>query len=245
MTTTSDMSSCEKYQQELGADPHYAVDPEHLAGCMACRAFQEDMQVLDAELLRALSVRVPALTLPELPDLPNLDTGTVSRLPRRGLGRPAWLAIAASVAVAVALGLILTGNESPSPTLAEQIVSHFENEQFAMRVTDQAVSDDRMARIIPANLATMDKGIGLVSYAQSCVINGKPVPHLVVQGEHGPVTILLLPGEKVDAPQKLKSGAFSGALFPVGNGSIAIVGPAGEDLQQMQQRVTSSVNWRT
>ena len=35
-------------------------------------------------------------------------------------------------------------------------------------------------------------GLGLFSYAMSCFVRGEWVPHLVVQGEHGPVMLLLL-----------------------------------------------------
>ena len=43
---------------------------------------------------------------------------------------------------------------------------------------------------------------GMVSYAQSCRFRGENVPHLVVQTDAGPVTVMVLRNEKVTAPVK-------------------------------------------
>jgi hypothetical protein len=129
--------------------------------------------------------------------------------------------------------------------LAEQIVTHLEHEKFSLKVTDVAVSDDRLARIVPANVAMLDRNTGLVSYAQSCIINGHTVPHLVFQGEHGPVTILLMPDEQIAGPERIQSEFFNGVILPVGKGSIAIVGEDDEDLLQMEEMIKHSVTWET
>ena len=49
-----------------------------------------------------------------------------------------------------------------------------------------------------ANGGTMSNNVGLVSYAQTCIINGRSIPHLVIQGKDGPVTLLLMPEEMGD-----------------------------------------------
>jgi hypothetical protein len=91
------------------------------------------------------------------------------------------------------------------------------------------------------DLARLD----VVSYARSCLVNGRWVPHLVVQGETGPVMVLLLAREPLAQPQPLDLPAenLRGAIVPVGGGSIAILGQDGETLEAMQQALAEAVEW--
>ena len=68
-----------------------------------------------------------------------------------------------------------------------------------MRVIHTPVADSRLQNTVPATMAVFDREESLITYARTCVINGKKVPHLTVQGEQGPVMILLMPDEKVTA----------------------------------------------
>jgi hypothetical protein len=67
----------------------------------------------------------------------------------------------------------------------------------------------------------------------------------VIQGEHGPITILLMPDEKIAESQTLQGVSVRGVILPVGNGSIAIIGAREEQLDRVQQNVLDSVKWST
>jgi hypothetical protein len=92
----------------------------------------------------------------------------------------------------------------------------------------------------------MDQDIGLVTYAMSCVINGRTVPHLVIQGNKGPVTLILLPEETIDASVPLTGENVHGVLLPVGNGSIAVIGQREDQLDEIGdigRKLAESVEW--
>jgi hypothetical protein len=91
----------------------------------------------------------------------------------------------------------------------------------------------------------MNAGAGLITYARSCVINGHTVPHLVIQGETGPVTVLLLPDEMIDAAIQLEGVGIRGVILPVGSGSIAIIGERDEPLEKMEKLIVDSMHWTT
>jgi hypothetical protein len=236
------MNTCDEYREAVGADPSFDGGAGHLSTCEACQAFRAEMQDLDQLIGRAMRLSVPELALP---DLAEIDTSNVAVMPRRRFGAPAWLALAATVTLAAFLGFRMFGNDLSAVPLAEQIVAHIEHEPYAVRVTDEAVSDRRLARVVPASVATMDHSAGLITYAQSCLINGHEVPHLVIQGERGPITILLMPEEAVAGAQSIVSERLNGVILPVGRGSIAIIGEEGENLQKIEEQVLSSVTWST
>ena len=240
---------CSACREEIAANPASPRIAEHVALCEGCRAWRDELQAFDADLARALAVRVPQLELPKLPELPELRDADVTPLvvpPRRRVPAFAWLAAAASVAVAVALGLRLQGGSDALATpLGDQILAHISHESFSLVVSDRAVGGERLSRILPATMATLGPDAPLVSYAQTCEINGHPVPHLVMQGAHGPVTILLMPEEKVDAPLEFGDGALRGVVLPVGDGSIAIVGEDPDDIRQIEETMKNSVTWST
>ena len=52
-----------------------------------------------------------------------------------------------------------------------------------------------------------------------------------------------MPDEKIDGPQSLAGQNINGVILPVGSGSIAIIGEAGEPLERIEHDVVSSVTW--
>jgi hypothetical protein len=69
------------------------------------------------------------------------------------------------------------------------------------------------------------------------------VPHLVIQGEHGPVTILLMPDEYIAEAVSIDGENIKGVILPIGKGSIAIIGDSEERLDKIQEKVVDSVAW--
>jgi hypothetical protein len=236
------MMNCEEYREAIAADPSFDGGAGHLSECASCQAYRSEMLALEQMISRALTLDVPELNVPELP---AIETENVVTLPTRKLSSPVWLAIAATVVLAAFVGFRMTGSGVEYPTLADELLAHIDHERNSLVVTDVAVSDARLESVVTADIARLDHSAGLITYAQSCVINGHTVPHLVIQGEHGPVTILLMPDEMVSAPQTIMGESVNGVILPVGNGSIAIIGEREESLDRIKEKVLNSVTWST
>lgn len=242
--------NCEQYRAAIAADPSYEDSSGHLCGCAACEAYRAEILELERLIGRALALDVPELAMPELiaeesPGSSRSMSDNVTELPKRNWASPAWLAMAASVVVAALLGIRLLSSGVEYESLADEILAHLDHEPYALQVTDVPVSDARLASVVPANVAQMDHSAGLITYARSCVINGHEVPHLVIQGERGPVTILLMPEETIAEPQQLEGENINGVILPVGSGSVAIIGESDESLEKIQQQVLKSATWTT
>ena len=237
------MMNCEEYRQAIAADPSFDGGAGHLSGCAACQEYREEILLLDQRIGQALEIDVPKLSMPELADV---EADNVVALGRRNrLTAPKWLAVAATVAIAAVLGVRMLAPDAQYDSLAEEVIAHLDHEPYALQVTDVAVSDRRLRSVVPAEVAQFDPSSSLISYAQSCIINGRTVPHLVIQGAQGPVTVLLMPEEQVGEAIALRGENINGVILPVGNGSIAIIGEADERIEEIQERVTQSVTWTT
>ena len=235
--------NCEDYRQAIAADPSFDGGAGHLSGCAACQEFREEMLSLDQRIGQALEIDVPGLVMPELDDIEADNVVAIGR--RKRLTAPGWVAVAATVAVAAILGVRMFTPGVHYDSLADEVLAHLDHEPQALQVTDTAVSDRRLRSVVPADVAEFDRSSSLISYAQSCIINGRTVPHLVIQGAEGPVTVLLMPEEQVDEVIALHGENVNGVILPVGNGSIAIIGEVDERIEEIQERVTKSVTWTT
>jgi hypothetical protein len=224
--------NCEEYRQAIGADPSFDGGAVHLSECASCQAYRKEMLQLDKAINAALSIDVPELNMPELPDL---DTSNIVPLSSRRWAPPTLLAMAATVLLAAFVGLRMFGSAGDYDTLGEELLAHLDHEPYALRVTNVPVPDDRLTSVVPADMAQLDHSAGLITYAQTCRINGRDVP----------VTVLLMPHEKVDGPQSVAGESVNGVILPVGDGSIAIFGERDEPLDRIEREVLESVTWST
>jgi hypothetical protein len=207
------------------------------------------MQALDLTIARALAVEVPELVMPEFGDIAfdDISRGNVVTMqPRRRVAMKTWFSVAATVALAVFIGGrfgVERGQQFDS--LADEVLAHVTHEPAALQVTEKRVSDDKLRQVVPANIAAMDRSTGLITFAETCPIRGHEVPHLVMQGQHGPITVMLLPNEKISEAITLNDENSHGVILPVGDGSIAIIGSREEKLEDVQKHLLQSVTWET
>jgi hypothetical protein len=239
-TGDSKEMNCEEFKQAVAADPSFD-GATHVRDCVDCAAYQADMRAFDQKIIKALELQAPPL---RMPDLPEIDSANVVTLPGRKVITP-WLAVAATVVIAAVVGIRMLGSDLQADSLRDQIIAHLDHEPNSLRVTSTPISDARLNAVVSSEVGEMDRSAGLITYAKSCSINGKSVPHLVIQGEFGPITILLMPDEYVAEASSISGESVSGVILPVGKGSIAIIGDTAERMDEIQKRVVDSVTWGT
>jgi len=225
---------CLEFRRLAGADPQHpeAAVLEHAAGCPRCAGYLRQTQELDRHIHAALSVPVP-------PSVAGRATGAA---PVPGLDRRRWYALAASIVAGVMVGTLLWVG-GPRNSLAQDVLAHMDHEPEALVVTTTPADDAVLGRVLERGGIRLRPEVGTVSYANSCRFRGRTVPHLVVQTDGGPVTVMVLRKERLDAPVRFAEQGFSGTIVPAGPGSIAVIGTGDADLEQITERVLAAVDW--
>ena len=155
--------------------------------------------------------------------------------------RPRWASLVGSVLAGALVGAWLwSGGQGNS--LTDDVLSHIEDENAAVAASGPTPAEG-VSRVLEQGGIRLRPGAGEVVYARTCRFRGRSVPHLVLQSEGGPVTVLVLREEPVDAPMSFTGGGFSGRIEPAGPGSIAVVAAAGTDLERIAARVRAAVDW--
>jgi hypothetical protein len=201
--------TCRHARVAIGGDPH-ELSPElseHLATCAACTRFRAETLALDGRLRAAL-------------ELPLADFRKTQAAPVRRF------ALAASVVLAVLIG----GGAwlfRPQSALASDLVEHVEHEPGSWQ-GQEPVSPEDLAAVLAKAGVRYDPRFP-VTYASPCPFRGHIVPHLVVQTDRGPLTIMVLAHEKSEAVGTFTEGEYRGIVLPAGAGSIAVVAHKGQD----------------
>ena len=245
--------NCEEYREAIAGDPteFFPGGAEHSSGCEECSSYRQELRALDECIARALAIDVPALRMPELPAIDAADNvvgigPAPARTSSRIMSLPIWAGLAAAGAV---VALLITGGpdgDTDTQQLVREIIAHMDHEESSRQVTSVPVSDRTLDAVVDPEVRAMDPDIGLITYAMSCVINGHTVPHLVVQGKQGPITLILLPDEEVGEATPLSGDNVHGVLLPVGSGSIAVIGEREEQLGEIDEvgrRLSETTEW--
>jgi len=226
---------CLEFRRLAGSDPQHpdAAVLEHAAGCPRCAGYLRQTLELDRHILAALSVPVPLVA-----GRAKSAAASVS-----GLDRRRWYALAASIVAGVLVGSLLWVG-GPRNSLAQDVLAHMDHEPEAFVVTTTPADDAVLGRVLERGGIRLRPEVGTVSYANSCRFRGRTVPHLVVQTDGGPVTVMVLRNEPLDAPVRFAEDRFTGTIVPAGPGSIAVIGGSDAELEQITERVLAAVDWR-
>lgn len=245
--------NCEDFRIQIDAEPAAAFDGRdaHLAECSACERYAAEASSFENLVIAAMNVSVPEFDSPAaVPEVSNVVELKSARAPAPTGGSfsgRVWMSLAASLALAVFVAYRFVDTAPPdssllaSEVLATQVLGHLVHEPYAIKKTSQAVPYAAVENVVRPVDAEVSEQIGLISYAQNCVINGESVPHLVVQGKYGPVTIMIMPNESVSEVVPLENDQFHGAIVPAGEGSIAIIGRKGESIDDIRSKIGESI----
>lgn len=228
---------CLEFRHAAGGDPRHLAPAAvaHRDACPACAEFLRQTLALDERILAALKVAVPQ-------DAKSAIASKVVAFPL--LDRRRWMALAASIAGGVMIGTLLWVS-APKASLAEDVVRHMAHEPGVMLPTAEPADAATLGHVLDRGGIRLDPDAGLVSYAESCRFRGHKVPHLVVQTDTGPVTVMVLRHEQVAAPEPFVEGGYTGTLLPAGPGTIAVLGhEPREVIDQVADRVAAAVEWK-
>jgi hypothetical protein len=206
----SSVIDCKHARLQIGGEPQALSGDvaQHIATCTACSKFRDETLAMEGRLRSALE-----LPLHHFRDSPRKVA------PRR-------FALAASIVLALLVGggvWLLR----PQPALAAEIVEHVRHEPGSWG-TREPVPPGTLAAVLAK--AGVRYNLRLpVTYASPCLFRGHIVPHLVVQTDRGPVTVMVLSHEHVKAQVEFIEGEYHGVVYPAGSGSIAVLAPKGQE----------------
>jgi hypothetical protein len=225
---------CRHARLYIGGDPG-ALPRDvlaHVETCSECRRFRDETVMLDGRLRAALELPLNRFAAREAP----------AAAPIRETAPPRRFALAASIALA----LLLAGGAwvfRPQTAIADEIVKHVAHEASSWDLV-APVSATAVAEILRSAGVELDSGVP-VTYASSCPFRGRRVPHLVVQTREGPMTVMLLTGEKISQRREFSEEGYRGVLLPSGENSIALLARgtgAAPDL--VAGELVSAIRWR-
>jgi len=237
--------NCLEFRRHVGAEPSstLAAVAAHREECPACAGFQGEMQALDRLLGKAMRIDVVAGT--RVATAPAV--AAAGRVPgpsraRQGAVRPRrWLAMAASLVAGVLVATTLWLSY-PGPTLAAEVIGHVASDPAAL-VAGQPLPEQAVTEVLEPSRVRLRPDMGTVTFAMRCEFEGHVVPHLVVQTDRGPVTVLLLLHRSVGAATRIEEAGYSAVVLPAPRGSIAIVGREAAGIDAIAQQVFDSVDW--
>lgn len=202
---------CEEFRVAIGAEP-MALRTDitaHAATCAECADYRRRLQALNRAMVAALHTQAN-------------ESPRALRL-RSRVHRPVW-GIAASLVLSIAIGAAIWMSSTRS-SFADDVVAHAQQETGSLVHTLDVVPEAELAELLEREGLRLQPGVMRISYAQPCRFHGSFAPHLVVQTDHGPVTVLILPHEHSrTAIERIHTSGFDGVIVPAARGVLVAVG---------------------
>jgi anti-sigma factor RsiW len=215
---------CEKVRPRLDAyldgevaEAEQALFHQHVAGCAECGPEVAALERLRDGIRQAAPVyRAPKALRRQLRS--TLRREAAASAPT-ALRAPGWLAYAASILIAVAVGsggtVLLTG-ERQNDTIANELIDSHLRSLLGTHLTDVASSDKHTVKpwfagrtdLSPPGVDLATEGVPLIG-GRLDLIQGKPVPALVYRAGKHIINVFVLPARPGDFGETLPRRGYT------------------------------------
>lgn len=167
-----------------------------------------------------------------------------------------YYAVAASLVLAVGIVFSLSFNGGPSSAdivFGDELLAHLHHD---IEEIDDITNGETYAvlGLDEVNFSMANAGTRLVSYdgaqefdvrsAKPCeILPAYQSAHLVLQGSHGAVSVIVINNSPVDVEFSIRDDRFNGIVVPMEQGNIILVGEKNEDLNQYASMFSENVEW--
>ncbi len=235
-----------EFRRRAMSNPNH-IDEKDLSLTLAQEQFLAESRELDERLRCALEVDIPkgiedrVLLRHSFKTDDGKDGQEVVCLPSqkyRAVQR--WAMAASFFAVVLTSWWLIPVN----PALGPAVLVHV-NEELHHLHEQQPNAGKKLEPLLASLGGRWNEDVLPVRYAGACRIHGKYGLHLVTEGELGPVTVLILPGEGVAATEYFQGSRFDGKVVRSGAGGMALIGDKDEDLERIEQRLGEALIWQS
>lgn len=246
--------NCMDFRRVSLEDPQGLPDSaaQHMVQCASCDGYYRQLLQQERLLERALNVEVPEDLVAQTMLRHGFEQrgGTPKALEStqkpQAITREKvvhwrkWLAGAAVAASVVLVSFGINLQQPDSMAVAGMLASHVEEEAHTLQLT-KPVSQGRLANTFNNVDIQQLAHLGDVTFAGNCLVDGKWAAHLVVQTEQGPVTVLLMPNSQLRDIDQIDGAGGRVQTVTLDGGTMALIGSANGELDQVRERVVSSV----
>ncbi len=197
-------------------------------------SFINDLKKLDSKLERALKIDVPDDLAAKLLLNQQLHQHQHQR-------RKSGFTLALVASVAFIAGISFTLLRMGPVDLGEHALAHVYHETMALKVDDNVSFDEvnfQLASMGTLGNAKFTKQPGKVYYSTDCDFQGVKSLHLVMQGEHGKVTLFIVPLEdRMVLDDAFADNKYIGKGFATENAYMLLVGEDTADLSYVKEEI--------
>jgi len=236
--------NCLECRRELLIDPrNETVDLiSHINSCQPCSHEREQLLALENALESSLDFAIPE-GLEDRVIAISRDESKTNKTRSGPFGRRVWQ-MAASIILGIGLVVYLGLNQysplSNAYALENTVINHITDELNQLHGSHD-ISQKKLGNIMLSINTQAKDNIGKINYASNCQIRKNAGAHLIVNGESGPVTVLVMPGEHIDKDINIRSSRFDGAIYSTVYGSLAVVGEKGEHIPPIAEKMLQNI----
>lgn len=231
------MNCLEFRRGKLAVPRRLTLDMEgHAASCAGCRAFAQRVDAAEPRLAAALAVAVPD----------GLADRILLRRGRRPLA-PRLLALAATLLLAAGVGA-LAWRALPVHDYAAYAIRHVVDDAHTYASADEVPPSEVRAVLASfggeLTLEPREALGGAVRFLGNCPTPEGTGWHFIVETEHGPATLILIPGSHRGLLTQHADGEGLSALARrAGRGHYALVSDSPQALRALDEKVQRGLRW--
>ncbi len=253
------MIDCKNFKARKLADP-LCTEAEvraHAAHCPPCAQYAEKLEQFENRL-RCSAVDCCGDVPSDLADriiATHCPPASSAGAPRKSLfatlldkltgggGPSAWFAPTMGAVTMTLLlgaaGLVALNLSDDSSPLARSLIAHVISEPGVFELQHE-IPDDAVHLAFAQLGGRVEGSLGNVRHLGTCMLEGRLVHHLLLETPDGQATLMLVPGEAINADAQSDQG-FSAAILPLPRGSLGIVTRSEDQAQRLKARLKQSV----